>query len=109
MKTFTQQAEAWGTAMSCGDATTANQVIDKCIDLLKEICDQHDLTELAGLFATRSDVVRFLFASELKTRNPAQARELDRDLETSRLPFVSLSSDYILIEMENAPANHGDD
>ncbi len=97
---YLQFAEQWGEEMEEGNSSKANAIHDKIQAIYREIIAANEDASLFQYVDDDRDVIRFFIASHLKEKNALQAIELYKKLELSALPYLAISSRYILRELQ---------
>lgn len=95
---YVRMAEEWGEAMRDGDSTQANFLYHE----LEAEFAKFGGAEIDFLFARadcESDSVRFFVASHVRKLDIRRAQAMYEQLVRSQLPFIALSSRYILKEI----------
>lgn len=92
-------AEEWGCAMEASDSISANHIHDRLQSLYLEIANRHEEEDLFRQVNNQKDVVRFFIASHLKNTDLVRAIQAYKALEVSNIPFIAVSSRYILRDL----------
>jgi hypothetical protein len=99
---YVRLARSWGELMEEGDSDLANALYERVERQFQQITQANQEKQLFDRAESTNDAACFFIASHLGKRDPFRARKLYERLVHSSKPFIAMSAEHILREL-NSP------